>query len=207
MTEHKPWLSLPDEDPPERGLAELLAAARVKAEVMASPPWWKRMFAVLRRPPVLALATVMILIGGVIVVGGHHDTASSPAPSLDVPAGPLDTRARSTAPEAPPPAPPPPPHEVRTEKQLDESPHVGGAALDDTKQAAPQVETEEATDSADDRGETLKAGAIQGKKAPLDPLARCRQAAARRDCAAAKACMKDLGKVDVANDATLKSCL
>ena len=31
------WLSLPDEDPPERGLSELMAAARVKAEAMAKP--------------------------------------------------------------------------------------------------------------------------------------------------------------------------
>jgi hypothetical protein len=59
MTEHEPWLSLPDEDPPERGLAELMAAARAKAEVMAQPPWWKRLADLLKRPPVLALATVI----------------------------------------------------------------------------------------------------------------------------------------------------
>ena len=49
MTEHKPWLSLPDEDPPERGLAELMAAARAKAETMASPPWWKRVAELMRQ--------------------------------------------------------------------------------------------------------------------------------------------------------------
>ena len=196
MTEHKPWLSLPDEEPPERGLAELLAAARVKAEVMASPPWWKRVLAVLRRPPVLALASVMILIGGVIVIGGHRPNAASPAPSLDVPAGSLDMRARETAPQEPP--PPPPPRQVETEKKLD-MPHVGGAALDDVKQTAPQMQNEE----AEDRGETVKAGVM---KAPADPLARCRQAAARRDCAAAKACVKQAG-IDARNDATLRSCL
>ena len=43
VTAHKPWLSLPDEDPPERGFAELMAAARAKAEMMANPPWWKRL--------------------------------------------------------------------------------------------------------------------------------------------------------------------
>ena len=42
MTDDKPWLSLPDEEPPERGLGELMAAARAKAEIMARPPWWKR---------------------------------------------------------------------------------------------------------------------------------------------------------------------
>ena len=85
MTEDKPWLSLPDEEPPERGLAELMAAARVQADVMsrqteAPAPWWKRMFEVLRRPPVLALATILVLFGGVIVVGRHPDQVQAPAP-------------------------------------------------------------------------------------------------------------------------------
>jgi hypothetical protein len=38
MTEPKPWLSLPDEEPPARGLDELMAAARRKADVMATMP-------------------------------------------------------------------------------------------------------------------------------------------------------------------------
>ena len=85
MTEDKPWLSLPDEEPPERGLAELMAAARVQADAMsrhaeAPAPWWKRMFEVLRRPPVLALATILVLFGGVIVVGRHPDQVQAPAP-------------------------------------------------------------------------------------------------------------------------------
>lgn len=63
------WLSMPDEEPPERGLAELMAAARVKAEQMAKPSLWQRISALLRRPPVLALATVMILIGGAVFIG------------------------------------------------------------------------------------------------------------------------------------------
>jgi len=66
------WLSLPDEEPPERGLAELMAAARVKAEQMAKPSLWQRISALLRRPPVLALATVLVLIGGAVFIGQRH---------------------------------------------------------------------------------------------------------------------------------------
>lgn len=67
------WLNMPDEDPPERGLAELMAAARVKAEEMARPSWWQRLVALLRRPPVLALATVLVLIGGAVFIGQRRD--------------------------------------------------------------------------------------------------------------------------------------
>ena len=224
MTEHKPWLSLPDEEPPERGLAELMAAARMKAEVMASPPWWKRLFAVMRRPPVLALATVMILVCGVIVVGRHHDQAAAPAPAIDVPAGHLDVRTRGAAAE-----PPPPPPERHPEKQVEqpidqpieqpieqapvEEKAVGGHAptanrleaddqpLDTT---SPKTEPLDTSPRKADvvHGEPTKAGLNK----PADPLARCRAAAARRDCAAAKACVKDTG-LAVGDDATLKSCL
>jgi hypothetical protein len=64
---------MPDEDPPERGLAELMAAARVKAGEMKPVPWWQRLAAVLRRPPVLALASVMVLIGGAVLIGRRGD--------------------------------------------------------------------------------------------------------------------------------------
>lgn len=229
MTEHEPWLSLPDEDPPERGLAELMAAARMKAEVMANPPWWKRLFAVMRRPPVLALATVVVLVGGVIVVGRHHDEAASPAPSLDVPAGSLDMRARGAVPESPPPP------AVEKEREAPRGHAIGGAQqapeLDTKATATGNVNDEQALDTRptaaeqtkaiDDRAElgnaapvektgiekAAKAGPKKAETNPADPLARCRAAAARRDCAAAKACVKDLGNVDVGTDAALKSCL
>ena len=60
MTDDKPWLSLPDEEPPERGLAELMAAARVKAEVMAQRPRWMRWV------PAISLAGVVVVLGGVL---------------------------------------------------------------------------------------------------------------------------------------------
>jgi hypothetical protein len=65
--------AMADEDPPERGLAELMAAARVKAEEMKPVPWWQRIAATLRRPSVLALASVLVLIGGAVLIGRRGD--------------------------------------------------------------------------------------------------------------------------------------
>lgn len=65
------WVSMRDEDPPDRGLAALMTAAREKASELsdaARPSWWKRMAATLMRPPVLALATVTLLLGGALIV-------------------------------------------------------------------------------------------------------------------------------------------
>jgi hypothetical protein len=74
------WLSMPDEEPPQRGLAELMAAARVKAEEMAKPSLWQRIVALLRRPPVMALATVLVLIGGAVFIGQRRDKMQAEAP-------------------------------------------------------------------------------------------------------------------------------
>lgn len=65
------WVTMRDEDPPDRGLAALMTAAREKAtelEEAARPSWWQRVVATLRRPQVLALATVTLLLGGALVV-------------------------------------------------------------------------------------------------------------------------------------------
>jgi hypothetical protein len=74
------WLSMPDEESSERGLAELMAAARVKAEQMTQPSLWQRIAALLRRPPVLALATVLVLIGGAVFIGQRRDAMEAEAP-------------------------------------------------------------------------------------------------------------------------------
>ncbi|HEV7558890.1 MAG TPA: hypothetical protein VGO00_25635, partial [Kofleriaceae bacterium] len=73
---HTAFRSLPDEDPPERGLAELMAAARVKADTMKPAPWWRVLF----RPPMLALATVMVLVGGALLIGRHGDSMKAESP-------------------------------------------------------------------------------------------------------------------------------
>jgi hypothetical protein len=212
MTEHKPWLSLPDEDPPERGFAELMAAARVKADVMANPPWWKRLFTVARRPPVLALATVVVVLCGVIVVGRPHDQAMSPAPAMDVPAGSLAPRARGAMPEAPPPPPEQQPAQAPLEKKAAPK-HEGKAAevkpVDDVKLGG---EKQDATFESEtvDQAAIMKAPEVRKNVKAPDPLARCREAAARRDCATAKACVDGAPatyKASAATDAALKSCL
>lgn len=64
------WLAMRDEAASDRGLAELLAAARQKAAAMQpAPPLWQRLLAALRRPAVLAVATAMVLIGGGVLIG------------------------------------------------------------------------------------------------------------------------------------------
>lgn len=119
------WLSMPDEDPPERGLSDLMAAARVKANEMsakaepATPSMWQRFLDLMRRPPVLALATVTVLIGGAALVGRRADkmesapsVAQTPSSAESMPAAPAPDPAATTtaaqgsamelAPEAPP---------------------------------------------------------------------------------------------------------
>ncbi|HMG20055.1 MAG TPA: hypothetical protein VK607_02015 [Kofleriaceae bacterium] len=94
------WLSMRDEDPPDRGLAELLAAARSKAEAMTpQPSWWQRLLAATRRPPVLALATAVVLITGAVLVGRRtaDEADHAPArPSATMPAN-APAPARETA--------------------------------------------------------------------------------------------------------------
>lgn len=228
MTEHEPWLSLPDEDPPERGLAELMAAARAKAEIMANPPWWKRAVELLRKPPVLALATVVVLIGGVIIV--HREPAelapvASPPASGEV--APVEPAGFGAA-QSPPPAPV---VEPRVEKKL-----VGthGKRAETGKLARPdsvRVETrnvevskghaEEAPVGRDALQQQMESDmaaaqapvltATPRAQTPTDSLARCRAAAVNKDCAGLRACAKQLETDDPqfykANGATIKSCL
>lgn len=103
--------SLPDEDPPEDGLAALMAAARVKAVELreaAAPPksWWARFVETLQRPPALALATVIVLVGGAVIVKRHGELAApatAPAPVAPAPVAPAPA---AVAPVTPPPPSP-----------------------------------------------------------------------------------------------------
>jgi hypothetical protein len=230
MTEHKPWLSLPDEDPPERGFAELMAAARAKAEIMASPPWWKRIGDLLRRPPVLALATVVVLIGGVIIV--HRDPAQMSAPVAAPPpvveTAPIEPGGFGAAQSPPPPAvietkavagTRQKGTESRAETSRPDNAHVETGSV----QTVPKGQAEEAPVlddavkqeiTADTAVESVRHTApVQNKRAqtPDGSLARCRAAAANKDCAGLRACAKQLEAADPqfykANDATIKSCL
>jgi hypothetical protein len=73
------WVSMreSDEDPPDRGLDALMAAARTKAAEMTPAPgegFWAKALAVFRRPPVLALASITVLLGGALFVMQRRDT-------------------------------------------------------------------------------------------------------------------------------------
>jgi len=93
------WLAMPDEDPPERGLGELMAAARVKADEMARPSLWRRVLDAMKRPPVLALATITVLVTGVALIGQRKDEME-PAPAAS-PSGPSVPAQIATPPAAP----------------------------------------------------------------------------------------------------------
>ncbi len=150
------WLSLPDEDPPERGLAELMAAARAKAEVMGHPSWWQRVLDLVRKPTVLAFATIVVLVSGAVLIGNRKEamdaesTAPASAPAhattpaqgaaggevapADAVAPSPDLDRKEEAKPAPPPAPPAP---------LKTPPRHGGAEVggkvtkDPVKSVAP----------------------------------------------------------------------
>jgi hypothetical protein len=96
------WLGMRDEDPPEGGLAELLAAARAKAATMQPRPtsWqrlWQRSVENVRRPPALALATVMVLLGGAVILGRRGMEVPPPAGAPAASGGPATDAASRTA--------------------------------------------------------------------------------------------------------------
>jgi hypothetical protein len=129
------WLEMRDEDPPDRGLAALLAAARHQAAArQPRPSAWQRLLAVLRRPPVLALATVTVLIAGAVLIGrripreaarGPSSAREDAGPPIATPLDHAPPRTRramdrgdamavpAPQPAAPPPAAAPPPERDR----------------------------------------------------------------------------------------------
>jgi len=113
------WVSMREEEPSDRGLAALMAAARDKASTLKpAERWWQRVLAVLRRPPVFALATVTVLLGGALVIARHGDTLTPPStvgaggPSTREPVessaspSPPSLPATATSPAAEAPSPP-----------------------------------------------------------------------------------------------------
>lgn len=158
------WLSMPDEDPPERGLADLMAAARVKANEMAEaqqPSLWERFLCMMRRPQVLALATIMILIGGAVFITQRRDKlqASDPAVAETTtapPAAPADKLSEPVGEASPVTATPP----------------AADPGADDFKAAAPErAKVEKPSDTKVDTKAVSqrKAGAVSKKsKAKLE---------------------------------------
>ncbi len=100
------WVSMRenDEEPPDRGLAALMAAAREKASELAEPPresWWQKVLATLRRPPVLALASVTVLLGGALFIMQRSDKLSSESKTEARQHAPVEQE-RDLAPAPPP---------------------------------------------------------------------------------------------------------
>lgn len=74
------WLTMRDEAPSDRGLGDLLAAARAKADDMRPRPTvWQRLLAAMRRPQMLALATLVVVVGGAALVGHRLLEEAPPA--------------------------------------------------------------------------------------------------------------------------------
>ncbi len=212
------WLQMRDEDPPDSGLAELLAAARTKAETLSQPSWWQRVVALLRRPPVFALATVMILLGGALLIGRTIETSSSPAPPLEIKPDSESTKGRAISTEhlpeaprpppvnetprgptvsrtAPPPTPPPPPPgQAPRDEALDIKERAFGAV---------KADTFDQTEAAD--------GALDGRDdAGADLAKQCAAAARRGDCAAVRSLVQRIApaqRTRVTKDAAVAKCL
>lgn len=215
------WLAMPDEDPPERGLDALMAAARTKAVQMAdgsselpkATSWWERFVAQFRRPPVLALATVVVLVAGAVLFG--HRGMKANAPNAASPSNedvPTERREHESVRQE---APPPPsddnaaPHQAAPQvpggfahegivKESVQAPHNGEDALVDQQQLESAVRDEQV---AKDRA----------KQKLLD---QAKTAAARGDCANAKVVAKQLEQQDlgyyrsrVAPDPGIAECL
>jgi hypothetical protein len=226
------WLSMPDEDPPERGLDALMAAARTKATEMSAAPvaedetpsWWQRFLAGLRRPPVLAFATVLVLVAGAVLVGNRHTKLDATAPSggaspssEDVPTQAPTERSYETA---PPPAtmpPPPAPHLDRKESQHS----VGGtqhlaAPRDDEANGVEVREGDQAdatkTNAANETTATkTKATTTSGAKAPKGEST---ADTGRDSCSAIRAKLQGLQPADarayrskIASDPALAKCV
>jgi hypothetical protein len=199
------WLAMPDEDPPERGLDALMAAARTKAGEMAEastempkqPSWWERFLATLRRPQVLALATVVLLVAGVVVIGDRSMKASAPANNAQPSPENVPTEhheRESLKNSAPPPA-------VLENKKAPGGP-VGGGHLSAPERASDESVRKEGASKGED---AIVSG--QWQAVPMDATAEevaknrlldeAKTAAAKGDCNSARTVARQLEKQDL----------
>ena len=71
-----------EEDPPLRGLAELIAAASARVPESAPRSWWQRLAVPLRQPPILAVTSIAILIGGAFAIWRPGAVPAPAAPDV-----------------------------------------------------------------------------------------------------------------------------
>lgn len=163
------WLSMRDEEPSDKGLAALMAAAREQADASKEPKqtFWQKLLATLRRPPVLALASVAILLGGALVIANRSDTLavdeSAPAPGKNAPpapATPTADRLRATAAGSAAPAP------VETQPAPEKT---GAKEMKDEPVTKPAVVTEPPRRPVREKAPERRSESATGKK--VDSLA------------------------------------
>ncbi|CAN5723999.1 hypothetical protein BH11MYX2_BH11MYX2_17220 [soil metagenome] len=161
-----------DEDPPDTGMAALMAAARKKAaEMKPQPSLWERFFDVVRRPPVLAFATVVVLVGGGAVMFRHRgemkETVNVAIPAADQrkeEAAPVEV----AAPEAkrnemaPPAKPTEQPHALTAKQSKALNDQIDRVAKD----AMLDIEIDKLAGKKKGRAPTQKAATTRPPKAP-----------------------------------------
>ncbi|HSD86985.1 MAG TPA: hypothetical protein VLB44_05700 [Kofleriaceae bacterium] len=217
------WLSMPDEDPPERGLDALMAAARIKATEMnapaedAAPSWWQRLLAGLRRPPVLALASVLVLVAGAVLIGNRHTKLDSAAPSGGARPSMEDISTQGHATErsyetAPPPPAPTPAQEPHLDHKDTGNAVRGGEGQAPGDDEATAVEVREADQAATiDTSKTKTNATPTGAKTPR---AQHTADSVRDTCSTVRAKLQTLQAADattyrnkIASDPSLAKCL
>lgn len=217
------WREMRDEAPPDRGLADLLAAARRQAAPLPRPSVWQRWVARMRRPPLLALATVAVLIAGAVLIGRRDPVSAVPAPVVGVAtrsergdparAAP-DPGERATSSGAADPAPGDPPRaavppaspatrtaELSAVIQAPAARPAGGAkdrtrgALDGSAGGGPDRAPASAAPAAA-TAYAPSAAAPPGAGAIGDLYRRCDAAARRGDCAAVRRLVLQITRTD-----------
>lgn len=218
------WLAMPDEEPPERGLDALMAAARTKASQMAegsselpkATSWWERFVAGFRRPAVLALATVVVLVAGAVLFSHRGIKATAPNGTGASPSNedvPTERREHESLKQE---APPPPSDDNASPHQL-AAPEVPGGIVQQGAKEATQSPLQ-GEDSVVVDHQQLES-AVKDEQAAKDRakqklLDEAKMAAARGDCANAKVVARQLEQQDlgyyrsrVAPDPGIASCL
>jgi hypothetical protein len=210
------WLAMPDEDPPERGLDALMAAARTKAAEMAegsseavpkqvehTPSWWERFVAGFRRPAVLAMATVVVLVAGAVLVGNRGMKASAPPTNNAAPSKedvPTERREHETLKDnAPPPEAigAPGGHDDKSAVTTNGPQHLGGAPHQAAQEGAVKESTKTGEAITNDRWEAVPMDPTAEEVAKTKLLDDAKTAAVRGDCSSARTVARQLEKQDL----------
>jgi hypothetical protein len=213
------WLSMREEDPPDGGLVDLLAAARAKAATMrVRPTLWQRVLAVLRRPPALAFATVVVLVGGAVLFigrgrGMRAELAAGSSGAVKSYVQPVETTTAIAQPAA----------AEKEEMSANVEPPAGGprAANVEPAAGAPAASADAVAPPAavevevvPGRRAGIQRAPARPKRAQLEEMYRqCESAARRGDCATVRRMVGRIAKADrdyrarIVKEAAVAKCL